>query len=103
MTAIHESASQVTSSPYFNHLFDMAFPDVILSTTVLKLEHSGHCTPKKCQLQFSLFLSQSLHMIFTTLAKSSGMGCISISLALAVHAALMLALDTTVFLHIGHL
>ncbi len=75
--------------------------DITFSTTVLKLEHPGHCTPKKCQLRFSLFLSQSLHMIFTTLAKSSGMGCISISRARAAHAALMDVRDTTVFLQIG--
>ena len=92
-------ASQVPTASYYH---PPLFPETTLSTTVLKLEHPGHCTPKKCQLQFSLFASQSLHMIFTTLAKSSGMGCISISLALAVHAADMDALDTTVFLQIGH-
>jgi hypothetical protein len=80
-----------------------AFPDTTFSTTVLKLEQSGHCTPKKCQLRFVLFTSQSLHIIFTIRAKSDGIGCISISCARACHAALMDDWDTTVFLQIGQL
>jgi hypothetical protein len=71
------------------------------STTVLKLVQWGHCTPRKCQLRWLLRVSQSLHMMLTTRARSEGMGCISMSRARVAHAAAMDCWLTTVFLQMG--
>ncbi len=72
------------------------------STTVLKLSHTGHCTPKKCHPKFALLSPQSLHRTSTTRARSGGMGCKRMSRALANLAALVDSSESTVFLHIGH-
>ena len=68
----------------------------------MKLEQPVYCTPKKCQLRFSSFLSQSMHMTFTRRAKSSGMGCRSMSCARRAHDAVIIFHNTAVFLQMGH-
>jgi hypothetical protein len=75
--------------------------EATLSTTVLKLLHPGHWTPKKCQPKFTLLFPQSLHRTSTTRDRSGGMGCNRMSRALADQAALVDSSEITVFLHIG--
>ena len=71
------------------------------STTVLNELQCPHWIPKKCQFRAWLLVSQSLHIMSTTLCKSAGMGCSAISLARASQAAAMDCCETTVFLQMG--
>merc|ERR1719203_1033981 len=75
---------------------------VILSTTVLKLSHLPHCTPKKCQDLFTCTSSQSLHFTVTTLHNSGGTGCNAIPIAMASHVGFIRSCVSAVFLHMGH-